>query len=669
MRLIIAEKPSLGRAIAEVLKKPLKKHEGYIESASGDVVTWCIGHLLEQEEPDAYDPAYKKWQLEHLPIVPRQWLLRPRKGGRTQLSVIRKLLKRAAIVVHAGDPDREGQLLVDEVLEYLKLSTNRRKEVRRLLVNDLNPSAVKKALERMGSNQEFVPLAVSALARSRADWLYGMNLTRACTLMGRKSGYNGLLSIGRVQTPILGLVARRDEEIDNFQSKPFFEVFAILFDSDKQTFKAKWIPSEVCQPWMDDEGRVLDKRLAQNVVNRIIGKTGSVLKVDDKKGKEAPPLPYSLSALQIDAARQLHMDAKQVLDTCQRLYEKKLITYPRSDCRYLPKEHHSEAPEVLASIRHNSQNLCKAVDDALPERTSKAWNDKKVGAHHAIIPSSRRTDLERMGDADRKVYELIARQYLIQFYPDHSFRKRTVDIEIEKGLFRVGSRETLVEGWKSLTYKKSLTHEKSLTHKKSLTSSKSSQNKAAEEDEQQILPDLVKGQILTCPDAELKEKQTQPPKAFNDASLLSAMTGIARFVTDPEIRKILRETDGLGTEATRANIIELLFKRQFLVRKGRNIHASPTGRALIKALPEKISTPDMTARWESSLTSIVEKQGSYNGFMSGLEYELRGLLNQTIAEGLPTVAGLPNVKNQFRKKRASGMAYKKKATGRSASNQ
>ena len=643
MRLIIAEKPSLGRAIAEVLKKPLKKHEGYIESASGDVVTWCIGHLLEQEEPDAYDPAYKKWQLEHLPIVPQHWQLRPRKGGRSQLTVIRKLLKCADIVVHAGDPDREGQLLVDEVLDYLKLSASRRKEVRRLLVNDLNGAAVKKALERMRSNQEFVPLAVSALARSRADWLYGMNLTRACTLMGRKAGYNGLLSIGRVQTPVLGLVARRDEEIEHFQPKPFFEVFAVLLTRDNEKFRAKWQPSEACQPWMDDEGRVLDKRLAQNVVDRITGKTARVLKVEDKRGKEAPPLPYSLSALQIDAAKQWRMDAKQVLDCCQRLYEKKLITYPRSDCRYLPAEHHAEAPEVLSSIRHNSDSLCKAVDGALPELKSRAWNDGKVGAHHAIIPTARRTDLNKMPETDRKVYELVARQYLVQFYPDHRFRKRVVDIDIEKGLFRASSRETLDEGWKSVI------------------GTRATKNSSPEQNEEsQALPDLQKGQSLNCPEAELAEKQTQPPKPFNDASLLSAMTGIARFVKDPETRKVLRETDGLGTEATRASIIELLFTRQFLMRKGRNIHASATGKALIRALPEKISTPDMTARWESALTSIVEKQGSYQRFMGQLDVELRQLLNQTMTEGLPTVAGLPPVKSKFHRK-PGGKSYRKKS--------
>ncbi|WP_257265414.1 DNA topoisomerase III [Endozoicomonas sp. ONNA2] len=642
MRLFIAEKPSLGRAIADVLKKPLKKQEGYIESASGDVVTWCIGHLLEQEEPDAYDPAYKTWKLEHLPIVPVQWQLRPRKGGRGQLSVINKLLKRADIIVNAGDPDREGQLLVDEVLDYLKLSAGRKKDVRRLLISDLNPSAVSRALGQMRSNQEFVPLAVSALARSRADWLYGINLTRACTLLGRKAGFNGLLSIGRVQTPILGLVARRDTEIEHFQPKPYFEVFATLLTAKEETFKAKWLPSEACQNWMDEEGRVLDRRLAQNVVDRITGKQGTVKRVEDKRGKEPPPLPYSLSALQIDAARQLRMDARTVLDSCQRLYEQKLITYPRSDCRYLPEEHFSRAPEVLATIRHNVSSLGKAVDQALPERKTSAWNDKKVGAHHGIIPTSLRTDLERLSELDRKLYGLIARQYVVQFYPDHRFRKRVVDIDIEKGLFRARSRQTVEEGWKVLI-------NSGKSHQRS-TGDENSENN----EESVFLPELAKDDVLDCPEAELKEKMTQPPKPFNDATLLSAMTGIARFVQDKDIRKILRETDGLGTEATRASIIELLFKRQFLERKGRSIHATATGRALINALPERITTPDMTARWEASLNDIVERKDSYGAFMGGLDQELRALLMQTMNDGLPSVAGLPAPSKQPFKRKGRG---------------
>ncbi|WP_422134734.1 DNA topoisomerase III [Endozoicomonas sp. ALD040] len=631
MRLIIAEKPSLGRAIADVLPRPHKRQDGYIETASGDVVTWCIGHLLEQVEPEQYDPAFKQWRFEHLPIVPQQWQLQPRKNTRSQLSVIRKLLKTADVIVHAGDPDREGQLLVDEVLDYLKLSPTRRKSVRRLLVNDLNGPAVKKAFDRMQSNSDFVPLSVSALTRSRADWLYGINLTRAYTVLGKKAGYGGLLSVGRVQTPVLGLVVRRDEDIADFQPKPYFEVFALLVTDQGECFKAKWQPSEACQPWMDDEGRVLDRRLAENVVSRIQGKEGTVTKLEKKPGKESPPLPYSLSALQIDAAKQLRMSAKEVLDVCQKLYEQKLVTYPRSDCRYLPVEHFREAPEVLGAIRSNDEKLASAVDGALPDRKSKAWNDSKVSAHHGIIPTTRRTDLYKMGDRERNLYGLIARQYVAQFYPDHRFLARKVSVTLEGGQFTASSREVQEEGWKAIFPRKPSVSE--------------------DKEDGQRLPELHRGQALLCKDADLAEKQTQPPRPFTDATLLSAMTGIARYVKDTGIRKVLKETDGLGTEATRAGIIELLFNRKYLTRQGKNIHATETGKALIKALPEPVSRPDMTARWEASLNQIVEKKGSYQTFMSELEQHLVQLLREAGQSGAINVQGLPPVSpNRFKKK-------------------
>ena len=651
MRLIIAEKPSLGRAIADVLPKPHKKHEGYIETAQGDYVTWCVGHLLEQAEPDQYDPAFKQWKLEHLPIVPQQWQLKPRKGVNKQLSVIRKLLKTADTIVHAGDPDREGQLLVDEVLDYLKLSATRKKQVRRLLVNDLNGSAVKRALQRLQDNSHFIPLSVSALARSRADWLYGINLTRAYTVLGRKSGYNGLLSIGRVQTPVLGLVVQRDEERENFVAKPFYDLFALLNSKDNIQFRAKWQPSEACQPWMDEDGRVLDRRLAENVAGRIKGKAGEISKALNKQGKESPPLPYSLSSLQIDAAKQLKMNAKETLDVCQKLYEKKLVTYPRSDCRYLPVEHWQESPEVLAAIRSNDESLSKAVDQALPERKSKAWNDKKVGAHHAIIPTSRRTDLFKLDARQRQLYSLIARQYVAQFYDDHRFTSRRLEVLIEGGLFVAKSRQTVQEGWKALFVRPGKEQ-----------GSDSSANGDEREASNAFLPDLSNGDSVQCIDAEIKDKMTQPPKAFTDATLLSAMTGIARFVKDPEVRKILKETDGLGTEATRAGIIELLFNRQFLTRQGKEIHATTTGKALIRALPDAVGQPDMTAQWESALNDIVERKGTYAGFMGNLDNKLRGLLTQALSEGGADFSQLPQGDGSYRKN------YRKKSyTRKSAS--
>lgn len=271
MRLFIAEKPSLGRAIADVLPKPHRKGDGFIACGDNQTVTWCIGHLLEQAEPDGYDARFSRWNLSDLPIVPQKWQLRPRAASARQLKVVERLLGEASEVVHAGDPDREGQLLVDEVLDYLQLAPQKRREVKRCLINDLNPQAVERAIERLRDNSEFVPLCVSALARSRADWLYGINMTRAWTLVGQRAGFKGVLSVGRVQTPVLGLVVRRDEEIANFVPRDFFEVRAHIVTPQDERFVAIWQPSDSCEPWQDEEGRLLHRPLAEHVVARITG--------------------------------------------------------------------------------------------------------------------------------------------------------------------------------------------------------------------------------------------------------------------------------------------------------------------------------------------------------------------------------------------------------------
>ena len=391
MKLYIAEKPSLGRAIADALPKPHKKYDGYIEVANGDCVSWCIGHLLEQAEPDDYDEHLKKWKFEHLPIIPEQWQLKAKTKTRKQLTTLKKLIKQASELVHAGDPDREGQLLVDQVIEHAKITRTKKQHTQRLLISDLNLAAVKKALSTMRTNREFMPLSVSALARSRADWLFGMNLTRAYTLAGQKAGFGNVLSVGRVQTPVLGLVVNRDKEITNFVSKPFYEVFAHLLTPEKQPFTAKWVPSKACEPYQDEEGRVLNSALAKNVVSRITAQDAVLSALEQKQKKQSAPLPYNLSALQIDAAKAFAMPAQKVLDICQTLYERyKLITYPRSDNRYLPKEHHQEAAAILTAISANGGQSTERVNDADIKKRSKCFNDSKVAAHHAIVPTAKK---------------------------------------------------------------------------------------------------------------------------------------------------------------------------------------------------------------------------------------------------------------------------------------
>ena len=627
MRLFVAEKPSLGRAIAAVLPKPQQKGEGYIRAANGDVVSWCIGHLLEQAEPDAYDPSYKQWRLDHLPIVPQVWQLQAKPKTRKQLSVLRQLVKEADQLVHAGDPDREGQLLVDEVFDFFKVSKTRKQQIQRCLISDLNPSAVKKALGNLRPNSDFTALSVSALARSRADWLYGINLTRAFSIKGRQAGVNSVLSVGRVQTPILGLVVRRDEDIEQFVSKPFYEVFAQLAVSAEQvvSFRAKWIPSEACAPHQDEEGRVINRKLADNVVQRITQQPASVESVKRKEKKHYAPLPYNLSALQIDAAKALGMSAKQVLDVCQVLYEKhQLITYPRSDCRYLPKEHLNDISAVSTAIHANSEALRAVVDQADFSLRSKAWNDAKVDAHHAIIPTAKQTSLEKLGKWEQGVYRLIARQYLLQFFPAFEYADTQVDVRIAGGLFRATARETIKPGWKLAMPQKA-----------------STKANDSEDGALVALPALIEGQSLWCHQGEVADKQTQPPAYFTDATLLAAMTGISRFVADKALQAVLKETDGLGTEATRASIIELLFNRQFLRREGKQIRATELGRALIRVLPESTTLPDRTALWEQQLNRISERQLKYQGFMQPLEQELQQLVSE--ARGLD-IQGLSGIK-------------------------
>jgi DNA topoisomerase-3 len=635
MRLFIAEKPSLARAIADVLPKPHRRGDGYISCGNDQVVTWCVGHLLEQAQPDSYDSRYARWNLADLPIIPEKWRLQPRPSVAKQLKVIEGLLQQASAVVHAGDPDREGQLLVDEVLDYLQLAPEKRKTVQRCLINDLNPSAVERAVGRLRENREFIPLCVSALARARADWLYGINMTRAFTLLGRNAGYDGVLSVGRVQTPVLGLVVRRDEEIENFIPKDYFEVKAHIVTPKEERFVATWVPSDACEPWQDEEGRLLHRPLADHVLERINGKPALVTGYNDKRESDTAPLPFSLSGLQIEAGKRFGLSAQNVLDCCQRLYEThKLITYPRSDSRYLPDEHFAGRHAVLNAIQAHQPNLTPPADFN-PGQKNRCWDDKKVDAHHAIIPTARASKVN-LTENEANIYGLIARQYLMQFCPDAVFRKCVIDLDIGGGKFIAKARFLAEAGWRALLGSK----------------------ERDEENDGTPLPVVAKGDELLCERGEVLAKQTQPPRPFTDATLLSAMTGIARFVQDKELKKVLRATDGLGTEATRAGIIELLFRRTFLVKKGRYIHSTDAGRALIHALPEMAARPDMTAQWESTLTRISEKSCRYDEFMQPLVSTLIGLIGE--ARQRPSLQAFRGLTAPGAKKRAKPKTARRK---------
>nr|WP_298416190.1 DNA topoisomerase III [uncultured Halomonas sp.] len=592
MRLIIAEKPSLARAIADALPGAAKRSDGTIQ-VGDTIVSWCLGHLLEQASPDAYDSRYKQWRLDHLPIVPEHWKLMPRSKARGQLKVLRGLIKQANEIVHAGDPDREGQLLVQEVIEYLGWKG----PVSRLLINDLNRPAIRQALARLEDNRIYLPLYRAAEARSRADWLYGINLSRAWTLTGRQAGHDGVLSVGRVQTPVLGLVVRRDQAIARFEPRPF-HVLWVDFKVEQGIVRGWWQPGE--QHPLDDQGRLLQRGPAESLAAQLPGAMGAVSKLEARTKRQAPPLPYSLSALQVDAARRYKLSAKAVLDTCQSLYERhRLITYPRSDCRYLPEAHLLEARKTLRGACTDDPTLSSWLAGADFTLRSKAWNDKQVGAHHALAPTGLRPDFTRLSASEANVFRLIARNVLAQFYPALQTREVKAEFSVLDERFRTQGQEVLVPGWKPLFTTR---------------------------DEAPPLPSMREGEQATVVDQAVEDRETRPPEPFTDASLIKAMMNIARYVDDPEVKRTLRDTDGLGTEATRAGILETLLDRRYLVRQGSALRATRTGQALINALPDAATRPERTALWEQRLRAIAEGEDQPAPFMTNLIADLHTLL-------------------------------------------
>jgi DNA topoisomerase III len=621
MRLFIAEKPSLARAIADVLPGPHQRQGGYLQCGPENVVAWCAGHILELAPPDAYDARFKEWRVEDLPITPQRWRLVP--TAPDLLRTIKSLLPRATRVVHAGDPDREGQLLIDEVLEFLGY----RGPVDRLLISDMNPPAVRSALAAMQSNVRFRGLYEAALARQRADWLYGINLTRLHTVLGRAGGHDGVLSVGRVQTPLLGLIVRRDAEIETFQPSTYFTLTADL-RCGAGAFKATWQPAKTtAPPVLDGEDRLVSRDHALAMRAKVERQAGTIVSCRRERKRESPPLPYSLPDLQMDAGRRLGMSPKQTLDACQALYEThRLLTYPRSDCGFLPEGQLDQTTVVLAALATNVPELASIVSTADRSLKSRAWNDKKVTAHHAIIPTARVASDADLSSAERQVYGLVARRYIAQFLPAFEYDETRIEIEVARERFRASGRQTLADGWRRVVAP--------------LRDAEARCDCDVEDAESgQSLPMLDDGERVTCADVAISEKQTRPPKRFTDATLIEAMTGISRYVADPKIKQLLRETDGIGTPATQADIIATLFERRFIEKRGRQIVSTPIGRALVSILPDVATRPDMTALWEAAMRRIADGQLPLKAFLETVTAQLRQLVERGRSLGSLTVPG------------------------------
>jgi DNA topoisomerase III len=609
MRLFIAEKPSLARAIAQALPLPQRRYREHLQCGGGNVVAWCVGHILEPVMPEHYDRRYARWSLEDLPIVPTKWRLRATVPA--LLSSMKMLLRGASRVVHAGDPDREGQLLVDEVLDFLGYEG----PVDRILIRDTNPDAVAAALAALEPNAKYRPLGTAALARQRADWLYGINMTRAYSLLGRAAGYDQrVLSVGRVQTPLLGLVARRDAAIAAFEPTAYFVVTAGLRTGTGAALSARWEPAGLGAPDVDESGRVLREEFAARVAAGLRSTEGRVFAVARKAHVEGPPLPYSLADLQIDAARRLGLSAKEVLDACQALYEThRLTTYPRSDCSHLPEGHLAKAKELLGTIATGSPELAPLVDQADASLRSRAWDDRKVTAHHAIVPT-RAAGTAALGPTERAVYDLIARRYIGQFLPPHEYAQLRIDLDVGGRRLVASGRETTRLGWRVASPRVV---------------------EGEDDPKESSLPALEPGEVVSVAEVEVARRESEAPKAFTDATLMQAMVHVAAHVEDPRVKAVLADADGLGTPATRPAIIETLFERGYVERRGKSIVSTAIGRALVASLPAALTRPDMTAEWEASMRAIAEGGETLEGFLEKRASELAGLLGDAKARRLP----------------------------------
>jgi DNA topoisomerase-3 len=585
-RLFIAEKPSLASAIAENLPGQAKKERTHI-TVGNDIVTWCVGHILEQAMPEDYEERYKRWAFDDLPIVPQQWKLLPKENCKAQLSAIKSLLQGCDVVVNAGDPDREGQLLVDEVLRFL----GNRKPVKRILINDYNAEKVRQALANIQDNaeQQFKGWYESALTRSRFDWLFGLNLSRAYTLRAREIGYDGVLSVGRVQTPTLGLVVARDLAIENFKSVLFYTLTARLKHASGE-FSANW-RAQANQEGLDESGRLTAAAIAQALAAKIGGKLGKITKYEKTPKNEGAPLPFSLSTLQMAANDKYGYSAQAVLDACQALYEKhKLTSYPRTDCNYLSAEHHTDAPNVLAAIVANRADLAQFAAQADLKLKSAAFNDEKVTAHHAIIPTVGRANVSALSDTERNIYDMIVRAWLAQFFPPCQFLQTGIEVSIEGETFAANGKTPVSPGWREIYAPPA--------------AAESEKDDDDVEDAKQTFPAMQQGDDAQCLKCDINNRKTSPPPRFTEKLLLAAMLDIHKYVTDPAAKKRLKEGQGIGTEATRAGIIEELKRRNFIEPKGKQIISTPAGRGLIAALPQHAKDPALTGICEQALDLV-----------------------------------------------------------------
>jgi len=602
-RLFIAEKPELARAIVDGLGGGSTR-KGFTECANGDVVTWCYGHLLTLKDPEDYDPVYAVWSMEQLPMQFIPWAYKVPEDKQEQVNIILGLMARAESIVNAADPDPEGQLLVDELIEFGQYTG----PVYRVLINDNNLVPVQRALSQIQPNSDFFGLYQSALARSVADQLYGYNLTRCYTLAAQNQGYQGTLSLGRVQTVVLGLIVRRDLEHES-HVKSYFYMVVGDFSFSGIDIPAKYVVQE--NDPVDEKKRLNNEGYSQEIAAGIQGQSAVIQSLKTAGKKENSPLPYNLLKLQADASRKFGIKPEQTLKISQDLREKhKLITYNRSDCQYLNDTHHELAPSVLDAVSKTALMLAPAIQGANPKLKSKAFDTSKTSAHHGIIPTDTVGDFTKLTDTEQKIYLLIARAFIAQFYPACEFNETKVSISCEGREFGCTAKTLTKLGWKVL-YKNDKGNEEVETDGDSL---------------QLNLQDLKTGQDGLCAKAFCEKKETTPPKRYAEDTLMTDLTRVAKYIRDPKLRESMIEKDkhiegehgGIGTPATRHTYVPTLLERGYIKEDGKSLVSTKLGRELYAMLRDEMRYPDMTAIWHEQQKEILAGALSVEAFLQGL---------------------------------------------------
>lgn len=590
----IAEKPSLGRDIADALGGGQSRN-GFIEG--GDwIVTWVFGHVYGLVSPTEYDEKYKFWSIDNLPIIPEKMKLKVSSGAGGQISIIRKLLSGASSVVHAGDAGREGQLLIDEVLQELKYKG----PVKRLWAQKMTKSGLQESISRARPNKELKGLSDAAVCRRDSDWLVGFNFSPLFTLVGQAKGISrDTQNIGRVMTPTLRMVVERDIAIENFKPKDFFE----LHSNFGNKYSGKWnTPDHL----LDGDGYLTDKSIAESVKKEVEGiGEGEIVSAKYKTQSSAAPMPFTLPELQKYCNRIFGWSAKKTLGIAQGLYEKhKMTSYPRTETPYLAEEQFQSSAVTLKKTLEfmGREDL---LEGANFNQKHAVFNDKKLGEHHAIIPTGESSGYASLTNDERQAFTIITLRFLAVFYPPKITRKLSIETQVDEHSFITNLNEVTDFGWEYMV----------------------KEGKVAK---QEMLPSVSEGEIYPINSIKIESKKTSPPLSFTEDTLLSAMESAGRFVENEEDRDILKSVEGLGTPATRADIISKLYspKLAFLQRKGKKIISTPKGRKNIEIAIDDVTSPTLTAEWEKLMKKIESGEMTLTEYESKIKSWITGIINQ-----------------------------------------